>query len=75
MLPRSPSRRCVWIRRWRRLIACAMCLLSSDTAPARCVIAGKTVRVLDAAAADVSLGEVRFSFRLSVFTLAFRWLG
>ena len=32
-------------------------LASSDTAPARCVIAGKTVRVLDAAAADVSLGE------------------
>ena len=30
---------------------------SSDTAPARCVIAGKTVRVLDAAPADVSLGE------------------
>ena len=33
-------------------------LASSDTAPARCVIAGKTVRVLDAAPADVSLGEV-----------------
>ena len=32
-------------------------LASSDTAPARCVIAGKTVRVLDAAPADVSLGE------------------
>ena len=32
-------------------------LASSDTAPARCVIAGKTVRVLDAVAADVSLGE------------------
>lgn len=32
-------------------------LASSDTAPARCVIAGKTVRVLDAASADVSLGE------------------
>ena len=29
-------------------------LAASDTAPARCVIAGKTVRVLDA---DVSLGE------------------
>ncbi len=32
-------------------------LASSDTAPARCVIAGKSVRVLDAAPADVSLGE------------------
>ena len=32
-------------------------LASSDTAPARCVIAGKTVRVLDAAPADVSLVE------------------
>ena len=32
-------------------------LASSDTAPARCVIAGKTVRVLDAAPTDVSLGE------------------
>ena len=32
-------------------------LASSDAAPARCVIAGKTVRVLDAAPADVSLGE------------------
>ena len=32
-------------------------LASSDTAPARCVIAGKTVRVLDTAPADVSLGE------------------
>ena len=32
-------------------------LASSDTAPARCVIAGKTVRVLDAALADVSLGK------------------
>ena len=32
-------------------------LAASDTAPARCVIAGKTVRVLDAVAADVSLGE------------------
>ena len=32
-------------------------LASSDTAPARCVIAGKTVRVLDAAPADVSLDE------------------
>ena len=32
-------------------------LASSDTAPARCVIAGKSVRVLDAALADVSLGE------------------
>ena len=32
-------------------------LASSDTAPARCVIAGKTVRVLDATLADVSLGE------------------
>ena len=30
-------------------------LASSDTAPARCVIAGKSVRVLDAAPADVSL--------------------
>ena len=27
MLPRFPSRRCVWIRKWRRLIACAMCWL------------------------------------------------
>lgn len=25
MLPRFPSRRCVWIRKWRRLIACVMC--------------------------------------------------
>ena len=32
-------------------------LASSDTAPARCVIAGKSVRVLDAEPADVSLGE------------------
>ena len=32
-------------------------LASSDTAPARCVIAGKSVRVLDAAPADVSLCE------------------
>ena len=32
-------------------------LASSDTAPARCVIAGKSVRVLDAALADVSLDE------------------
>lgn len=32
-------------------------LASSDTAPARCVIAGKTVRVLDVAPAEVSLGE------------------
>ena len=32
-------------------------LASSDTAPARCVIAGKTVRVLDAAPADLSLPE------------------
>ena len=32
-------------------------LASSDTAPARCVIAGKTVRVLDAAPDDVSLAE------------------
>ena len=32
-------------------------LASSDTAPARCVIAGKSVRVLDAAPADVSLAE------------------
>lgn len=32
-------------------------LASSDAAPARCVITGKTVRVLDAAASDVSLGE------------------
>ena len=32
-------------------------LASSDTAPARCVIAGKTVRVLDAALTDVSLGK------------------
>ena len=32
-------------------------LASSDTAPARCVIAGKTVRGRDAALADVSLGE------------------
>ena len=32
-------------------------LASSDTAPARCVIAGKSVRVLDAAAADMSLAE------------------
>ena len=32
-------------------------LASSDTAPARCVIAGKTVRMLDAAPADVSLGK------------------
>ena len=44
-------------RRWLRSIACVMCLAPSDTAPARCVIAGKTVRVLDAAPADVSLGE------------------
>ena len=32
-------------------------LASSDTAPARCVIAGKMVRVLDAAPADVSITE------------------
>ena len=32
-------------------------LASSDTAPARCVIADKSVRVLDAAPADMSLGE------------------
>ena len=32
-------------------------LASSDTAPARCVIAGKTVRVLDAAPADERLAQ------------------
>ena len=45
-------------------------LASSDTAPARCVIAGKTVRVLDAAAADVSLGEGQVLVKPSVSTLA-----
>lgn len=46
-------------------------LASSDTAPARCVIAGKTVRVLDAAPLMCRLARIRFSLRPSVFTWVF----
>ena len=75
MLPRFPSWRCAWIRKWRRSIACVMCLALSDTAPARCVIAGKSVRVLDAATAECRLARVRLSLRQACLPWSFRWHG
>ena len=46
-------------------------LASSDTAPARCVIAGKSVRVLDATRPTCRLARALLPLRVSVFTWAF----